>query len=191
VTKDIFTALYKSYSQPRTFSQIHLVKWIFCPTWIFKQDIIKFRVAVEEFSTREANLLYLQEPKNHICLPFCDFCKWRYKGQADKGPCGLNFLPFCFIDCSNLAQSMNIHLRLYVLFIFHRRQAYSDLATVDYKCIKDSVIQNLIMSLNKQGNPFLWSWEKQSLFVLSDKYLLPIRASIPRVRVSIRLSRLP
>jgi len=106
---------------------------------------------VEEFSTREANLLYLQEPKNHICLPFCDFCKWRYKGQADKGPCGLNFLPFCFIDCSNLAQSMNIHQRLYVLFIFHRRQAYSDLAAVDYKCIKDSVIQNLIMSLNKKG----------------------------------------
>jgi len=73
-------------------------------------------VTVEEFSTREANLIYLQEPQNHIRLLFYDYCKWRYKGQADKGPCVLNFLPFCFIDCSNPAQGMNIHLWLYVLF---------------------------------------------------------------------------
>jgi hypothetical protein len=71
---------------------------------------------VEEFCAREANLLYLRENKNHIRLLFYDYYEWRYNGKAVKGPCGLNFLPFCFIDCSNPGQGMNIQLWLYVPF---------------------------------------------------------------------------
>jgi hypothetical protein len=74
----------KSYGQPRTLSQIYTVNWIFCPTWIFKHDSIKIEWQLKDFWIREANLLYLQEPKNHVCLIFYDYFKWRSKGQADK-----------------------------------------------------------------------------------------------------------
>lgn len=88
-----------------------------------------------------------------LCLLYYDYYQWRSKGQADKRHCGLNFLPSCLIDCSKTSQGMDIYLQLYVRFIFYRRQAYSDLASKNYKCLKDSVIQNLIMNLNKPKNP--------------------------------------
>jgi hypothetical protein len=99
---------------------------------------------------RQSSLFHSLDVSIPLKLLFYDYCKWRSKEEADKGPCGLSSLPFCFIDCSNPAQGVNINLRLYVLFIFYRRQAYSDLASKDYKCIKDSVIQKQIMNLTNQ-----------------------------------------